>query len=86
VEGEAGVLKERVQVAAVHRGLVEPQEGVRGEEMKRRNATPMEACTASTRALSGRGRLRPNQPAEAPKSARIRIQRRSEPRGSPRRR
>ena len=47
--------------------------------MKARKATPIEACTASTRALSRGGKPPPNQAAIAPNSARISTQSSIEP-------
>jgi hypothetical protein len=47
--------------------------------MKAKKATPIEACTASTRALSAGGRLPPQVATIAPKSVRIRIQSSIEP-------
>ena len=47
--------------------------------MKARKPTPIIACTASTRARSVGGRLRPNAATAAPNSARISTHRSIEP-------
>jgi hypothetical protein len=47
--------------------------------MKAKNATATEDCTASTRALSGGGRLPPNHAAQAPNRVRISTHSSSEP-------
>ena len=61
MEGEAGVLQDRVQALAVERRRVEAQERVRGEQHEGEEARPRSApARASTRARNVGGRLRPN--------------------------
>ena len=79
MEGEAGVLQDRVEAAAVERRRIEPQERVRGEQHEGEEADPISACTPSTRARKEGGRLRPSSATAAPNRDRIQTQRTSEP-------
>ncbi len=72
MEGQAGVLQQRVQILPVHRRKFQPQERVRGEQDKGKERHARSAdCTDSTRARRLGGRLPPNQAAQAPNSVRI---------------
>ena len=80
MDGEAGVLQDRIEVAALERRLRQAQERVRGEqdeeiEGRRRSTTaPPARC-----AFSVAGRLPPNTATSAPNSARISTQSSIEP-------
>src|SRR3546814_4580237 len=53
--------------------------GLEVNTVKARKPAAIQACTASARAFSVAGRLRPNRATAAPKPASIRIQRTTEP-------
>ncbi len=79
MEGEAGVLQQRVHAVPVERGGPDAVERVRGQQAEQLEAAAVPPSTPSTRARSAGGRVRPNTATAAPQSARIRHQSRMEP-------
>ena len=71
MEGERGVLQDRVEAAAVERRRDRAARTDWTWQDEQEKASAIEACTASTLALSGSGRLLPNSATAAPNSARI---------------
>ena len=79
MEGEAGILEEGVEAAAVRRRRNQTLERVGSEQRETQKATATHACTASTRARRRGGKLPPNAATAAPNSARISAHRSIEP-------
>ena len=72
MEGERRVLQDRIEAAAFGRRLDRgAANGFDVSRMNSRNATAIEACTASTLARRVRGKFVPNSATAAPNSARI---------------
>ena len=81
MDGEADVLQDRIEVAALRAAPGSSRaNGLEVKRMKRRKAAPIQPCTASTRrAQRGRAGCAPKTATSAPKSARISTQRSIEP-------
>jgi len=71
MEREAGVLKDRIEIAASNGASATRRNGFDVIRMNSSKATAIQACTASALALSVTGRLVPNSATKAPKNARI---------------
>ena len=79
MEGEAGVLQQRVQIVAVDRRLEQADERVRGEQDEGEEGGGDRRLDRKDAGAQGGGRLPPQTATMAPKSVRISIQSSIEP-------
>ena len=71
MEGEAWVLQDRIEIAALERRVGNAQERIEVVRMKSWKAAAIQACTASALALSFAGNCRRRPRPVAPNKARI---------------